>query len=362
MIALLLTSQAMSAEPQPRWEAAPLLRHDIPRPLPTDDPSFHGVVDLEDLVIVRPQGTELQMGFTHGAFTRVVEAAVADRSAIDFAVVMHSDQLPTQFSGAAAFHLSYNNTHLFGTGKYHVSTPNVPIQAALWMSYPSYWDTWSEGADVWVFGQELGHQWLAFPEFHDGVGPSRGLLGRANSHWSYFLDTPSSPMEGNRWIDHGDGSFTTDLQVTPTFSPLDLYLMGLVEASDVPSMFLIEPDPGVVRVASSPPEFLFRETPITVVGTRAEVTLDDVIAQEGARHPDASTAQRDFTLLPVLVVGPDEMLTSELVQRVLDRFDAWAVGWTQPTHGLWSVDFTVGDEPRALPAPTDDVLVPRGAW
>ena len=149
MIALLLAGQAMGSGPQPHWEVEPMLRHDIPRPLPTDDPSFHGVVDLDGLVIVRPLGTELQTGFTYGAFTRAVEAAVTGRQGVDFVVVMHSDQLPTQFTGAAAFHLSYNNTDLLGTGKRHVSTPNVPVRAALWMNYPSYWDAWGEGADVW---------------------------------------------------------------------------------------------------------------------------------------------------------------------------------------------------------------------
>jgi hypothetical protein len=216
IVALLLTTWAGA------WEADPLLRHDVPEPLPEDEPSFHGVVDLPDLVIVRPQGTALQTGFHISAFMGAVEAAVAGREGVDFASVMHSDQLPTQFSGAAAFHLTYNNTDEQGTGKPHSSTPGVPIKAALWMSYPSYWDSWPEDADVWVFGQELGHQWLAYPDADDGTGPTDALLGRAGSHWSWFLDTPGSPMEGNAWIDHGDGTFTTDLAAPYRFSDLDL--------------------------------------------------------------------------------------------------------------------------------------------
>ena len=354
MIALLLTSALA-------WDAEPLLRHDVPRPLPSEEPAFHGVVDLPNLVVVRPQGTGLQYGFDYGAFTEAVEAALRDRSGFDFATVMHSDQLPTQFSGAAAFHLTYNNIDEFGTGKYHVSTPDVDVRAALWMSYPSYWDSWGTDADIWVFGQELGHQWLAFAQYEDGNGTNDAILGRADAHWSWFMDTPNSPMEGNRWLDNGDGSFTTDIDSPFAFSELDLYLMGLIEQDAVGPMFYIQPDAPVERVPASAPEWLFNDQNATITGTRVDVTVDEIVAAHGQRLPSAAAAQRDFAMLPVLVVGPEEMLTQDLVDRVMQRFEAWETGWTEMTQGLSTVDFSIADTSRQLPAPTD-ALTPRGAW
>ena len=139
MILTLLAALAASLDAEPRdWELPPALKHGIPQPLPSGDPSIHGMYDLEDLVILRPQGTELQDGFSYGAFSRAVEAAIQDREPYDFVCIVHSDQLPTQFSGAAAFHLSYNNLELFGTGKYAVSNPQYDLKAGLWMTYPSY--------------------------------------------------------------------------------------------------------------------------------------------------------------------------------------------------------------------------------
>lgn len=347
--------------PDAGWEKPPMLRHDVPRPLPLDEPSFHGIVDVGGLVIVRPQGLGLQTGFTTGAFTQAVEASLEGRDGYDFVTVMHSDQLPTQFSGAAAFHLTYNNTDEFGTGKYHTSTPTVAAKAALWMSYPSYWDAWGEGIDVWVFGQELGHQWLAFADFDDGNGTSDALLGRAGSHWSWFMDTPNSPMEGNAWIDHGDGTFTTDLTAPFSFSDLDLYMMGLIEQDAVGPMFYIEPSEPIERVPGSSPEFLWSEEPVTVAGTRVDVTVDEVVAAHGDRLPSAGVAQRDFTILPVLVVGPEEMLTQDLIDQTRARYDAWELGWTELTLGLSTVTLDIVDEPRTLPA-SNEALVPRGAW
>ena len=96
---------------------------------------------------------------------------------------------------AGAFHLSYTNLELWGTGNYRTATPDLDIKGAMWMSYPSYWDNWRGGGlDNWVFAQ-----------------------------------------------DNGDGTFTTDPASPPTFAPIDLYMMGLIEATAVPAMFYIEP-------------------------------------------------------------------------------------------------------------------------
>jgi hypothetical protein len=68
------------------------------------------------------------------------------------------------------------------------------------------------------------------------------LLGRGNSqngmvvnrsHWSYFLNSGGSPMEGNNWNEFAPGQFRTD-RPTFRFSPYDLYTMGLIPPSEVP--------------------------------------------------------------------------------------------------------------------------------
>src|SRR4029453_18334153 len=63
-------------------------------------------------------------------------------------------------------------------------------------------DTYSDVDGFEFLGHEVGHRWLA----RLLAGP---LLGRGNVHWSFFLDTDASVMEGNAIADHGRGRFET---------------------------------------------------------------------------------------------------------------------------------------------------------
>ena len=52
------------------------------------------------------------------------------------------------------------------------------------------------------------------------------LLGRQRAHWSFFMDSDGSVMEGNEIEDLGGGTFRTTV-ATEKYSRLDLYAMGL---------------------------------------------------------------------------------------------------------------------------------------
>ena len=82
-----------------------------------------------------------------------------------------------------------------------------------------------------VLAHEFGHTWLAF------IDPPV-LLTRDRAHWNFFLHTSGSLLGGNDIQDNGDGTFTT-LAPKDIYSPLDLYLMGLLKPEDVPPTFLV---------------------------------------------------------------------------------------------------------------------------
>ena len=140
-----------------------------------------------------------------------------------------------------------------------------------------------------VLGQEVGHRWLAFLEFrnHDGAR-SNQLLGRGDSHWSFFFDSDASVMEGNDIEDLGGGSFRTAAAVE-RYSLLDQYAMGLVDENDVPPFFYVENPTNLSapRTRESGPE-----VGITFNGTRREVLIQDIIAINGRRTPSASESAR----------------------------------------------------------------------
>ena len=119
------------------------------------------------------------------------------------------------------------------------------------------------------------------------------LLGRDRAHWSYFMNSGGSPVEGNAWTEITPGVFATN-QAPIRFSQLDLYLMGVIPASAVDPFFVIaEPDVmgqqdsnGTVINRTSPPEtFAFGGSPVTIRGRRVTYSIDDVILANGPRVP-----------------------------------------------------------------------------
>ena len=140
-----------------------------------------------------------------------------------------------------------------------------------------------------VMGQEVGHRWLAFVDFRDHTGNrSSQLLGRDDSHWSFFFDSDASVMEGNDIEDLGGGSFRTVGAVT-RYNLLDQYLMGLVPPSQVPSFFYVQNPTNLssARTSESGPEI-----GITFNGTRRDVLVQDVIAIHGSRDPSSANSSK----------------------------------------------------------------------
>ena len=144
-----------------------------------------------------------------------------------------------------------------------------------------------ENSTVSVMGQEVGHRWLAFFDFRDHTGARSGsLLGRDDAHWSFFMDSDASVMEGNDIEDLGGGSFRTAGAVS-RFSLLDQYAMGLVEPGEVPPFFYVQSPANTTRTSESAPQ-----VGVTFNGTRREVLVQDIIAIHGDRVPAAAAAPR----------------------------------------------------------------------
>jgi subtilase family serine protease/flagellar hook assembly protein FlgD len=211
-----------------------------------------------------------------------------------------------------------------------------------------------------VLAHELLHHWAAHVHFVDGNGQrSSALLGRDDSHWSFMLDTGGSVEYGNRWADNGNGTFTSkpDRQF---YSPLDLYLMGMLKKDEVPPFFYIE---GSGADATRLPE-----AGVTISGIRRDVTIDQVIAAEGPRQPGADTAQKQFRLGFVLLTRPGTVATDEDVQAVnavrqafetrlaaLTGGRALAHAFLEPLHSTQVADPSLPATGDAHPGATADV-------
>jgi hypothetical protein len=172
---------------------------------------------------------------------------------------------------------------------------------------------------------EVGHRWLAHLGFRDGSGAtSTALLGRGAVHWSFFLDTQASVLEGNSIRDLGGGRFET-VDFARGYSALDQYAMGLRAPADVPAFFYVEsPDdfqPTRTYKAGSSPE-----AGVRFRGVRRDVRIDQVLAAMGPRVPPAGAAPTRLRQAYVLVsdsVAPATDVRRAAVARIRSRFEPY---------------------------------------
>lgn len=163
---------------------------------------------------------------------------------------------------------------------------------------------------------EMGHRWAAFVSAKVGdqtipLGPvhwARGL--QAPVAFPYRRPTEASIMGGSVWQDNFDGTYTQlddDYYVPATgWSYLDLYLMGLISAAEVPDFFILRNLVPAGKDANGHPIFK---------AARTKVTIQDVIAAEGLRLPAVEKSQREFNTGIVIIVQHGEKPSPELTER-----------------------------------------------
>jgi hypothetical protein len=184
-------------------------------------------------------------------------------------------------------------------------------------------------------GHEMGHRWSAFVSAK--VGNETILLGDG-AHWLQGLHAPvafpyqrpteASAMGGGVWQDNFDGTFTQldDNYYVPAtgWSYLDLYLMGLIGAQEVPDFFILRNLVPAGRDAQRRPIYK---------ADRTKITIQDVIAAEGPRLPDVYHSQRTFNTGMVMIVEHGKQPSKELIERTNGIGRQWMDYWWRTTGG-----------------------------
>jgi subtilase family serine protease len=189
-----------------------------------------------------------------------------------------------------------------------------------------------------VLAHELGHRWLASVRFDDQGQPSKALLGKDDAHWSFLLSSEASFLYGNEWQDFGGGLFRS-VAVQSRYSELDLYLMGLLAPEDVsPLSLLVSPDADGTRLPQLAAE---------VTAERVEtITLDRVLAVEGARMPSHESSQKDFNVAFVFLSGPNLIPTERDLEAVGQVRNGFVDTFFGLTRGRALVDPDLQHVPR----------------
>jgi len=181
-------------------------------------------------------------------------------------------------------------------------------------------------------GHEMGHRWAAFvsARVNGGtipLGPVHWAKGlQAAVAFPYQRPTEASAMGGGVWQDNFDGTYTQlddDYYVPATgYSYLDLYLMGLISAAEVPDFFMLNNLVPAGKDTSGHPIFK---------AERTKLTIQDVIAVEGPRLPDVDHSQRSFNTGIVVVVEHGHSPSQDLVDRADAIRQRWIDYWETTT-------------------------------
>jgi hypothetical protein len=178
-------------------------------------------------------------------------------------------------------------------------------------------------------GHEFGHRWGAY-----ATAKVNGRILRLGPwpHWApglqtrvafpYSLPLEASTLGGAAWTENADGTFTRSrpgyFVPASGYSYLDLYLMGLAPAAEVPDFFLLDK---LVRIGSDAQgRPIFR-------ADKQTVTVRDVIAAEGPRRPAADRSQRAFNTGIVIMVEHGRHPSARLLDRAEGIRRQWIAYW-----------------------------------
>jgi hypothetical protein len=199
-----------------------------------------------------------------------------------------------------------------------------------------------------ILNHELMHRFGAYVRFKNPDGTlNTSLLGKDSAHWSYLLDTQGSVMYGNGWKDNGNGTFTSTAAMSG-YSPLDLYLMGMITKEKVPPMLLID-NPAIDKT-------LLPQLGVTITGIAKTVTIDDIIAAEGTRVPDSTTSQKKFNVGYVLLMRAGDSATAA-VQAIETVRTAFAGRFTELTLGTGGVNGVTPSVSVMIDSPADGATI-----
>lgn len=173
-----------------------------------------------------------------------------------------------------------------------------------------------ENSTLGLIGHESGHRWLVALRFLGADGRGSGAwLGRDDAHWSFFMDSDASFVEGNDIENLGGGAFRT-VAAVERYSALDQYAMGLRTEAEVPPVFYVESPTNVAgdRDRSSSPR-----VGVTFNGTARTVLIQDVVGLLGERLPRSAESPRVHRQAFVYVVSNGTTYDPAAVAK-LDRF------------------------------------------
>ncbi|MCH7548923.1 MAG: T9SS type A sorting domain-containing protein [Candidatus Krumholzibacteriota bacterium] len=207
----------------------------------------------------------------------------------------------------------FDNSSQYGSAGVLESRTNMNRLNA-WPTLPGSRFTTNGNSFLTIMGQEAGHRWGAFLNFRNSGGQvSNLILGRADAHWSYYVNVDNSSLEGGNWEQSGGPNSYVNPTLIDFFPSIDEYCFGLRTPEEVKDLFYIS------SASNNLPGNRDNGTPIlgaTATGTKVIVTIEDIISAEGPRVPAEPDEDKDLRQGFILIVQNGVTPTSAELSKV----------------------------------------------
>ena len=332
------------------FDQTPAAVFDLPGPAPASS-----VRDLSSALLSDPPSTSVYEPFHYAEIPSVAELActvigdLGDR--FDMLAIYTDFRIDRQESGAVSTGpIGTDVTGIIAGSRDPDAYCTRRLQVMQYPSFVSSAFTLEAGTDIFgafdnydrqvgLLSHEIGHRWLTVTSAR--VGADTVSIG--DVHWKFGLHQPSafpvaepldnSPMGGSYWVDRRDGTYREGGNAffvpATTYSYLDLYLMGLMAATEVPDFYLLE---DLVELSGGS----WRP------GRRIDLGVADVIAAHGPRSPEFDRSQRDFNIGFVGLVEQGEAPSAEMIERMSGIRDVFLEYWPKSTGGRSVLTSDVG--------------------
>ncbi len=167
------------------------------------------------------------------------------------------------------------------------------------------WSAWTP-IGYGPFLHEVMHRWAnsilpSTDAGHWGFSSANGILGG--------FDMSLLQHHGNGL--YTAGYFNTNGSAGKPFSPIELYLAGLIPAEEVPDVWVAEDGRWVDRQFGPNRRFRARQV--------RQFTIEDIIAEDGERAPDHTQSQRQFRAAFILLVTDEHSATVQVLDKLSEE-------------------------------------------
>jgi hypothetical protein len=276
---------------------------------------------------------------THGIKDKLLAHTGWDETQID-GMPMYQTFFTDLILWAGAYY-TYGNCEAANIGRCDPAESLKPGLLHMNKTNFGHWNNASSPVRFTVLGHEFGHRWLQLVDIDEGSGPSN-VLNPISAHPAAYvhleavenLVTPfdSSVMGGAYWTDNGNGTWST--QATDTYfsySATDLYLMGLMDPSEVFDWFYLD------NTIPAQPQAYWPSPNTIAYGEYRNVTIQMLIDAMGPREPAYPNSKSDLFTPMILVVRPGEEPSASDWAFMMSVRDPWRESFNIQTHGRGTV-------------------------